>query len=44
MGKCSYITLDKSDFYVTSLKDDNEDMITSLVAIFNSHQLEVIED
>ena len=44
MNKFSYITLDKSEFYVISLKDDNEDMITSLDAIFKSNQLEISED
>ena len=40
----SYITLGKKDFYVTSLKDDNENMITSLGTIFNSKHLKISED
>ena len=44
MNKCNYITLETNDFYVISLKDNNEDMITSLDNIFKSNQLEISED
>lgn len=44
LNNASYLTLNKRDFYVTSLKDESEEMITGMDVIFKSKTMKICED